>query len=65
MQMISIASLTQYVNLMYSGLPVSLQEKKFWKGFFLKKKVKKVFFRHRIKPFKYVDRLKGTPCDQS
>ena len=31
----------------------------------LKKKVKKRFSNHRIKPLKYADRLKGTLCGQS
>ena len=41
------------------------KKKVFGKAIFLEKKVKKRFFRQMIKPLKGVDRLKGTPCDQS
>ena len=54
------------VMMTITGLPVSLKEKKvFGKANFSEIKVKKRFFRHMIEPFKSVDRLKGTPCDQS
>ena len=51
-----------------AGPPVSFEGKKrFLKRLIsLKKKVKKKRFSNlRIKPLKYADRLKGTPCDQS
>ena len=43
----------------------SREKKGFKKAHFFKKKVKKRFSNLRIKPLKYADRLKGTPCDQS